>query len=313
MQSRFEQEFHFESSDPTNLLVDNGIAQLWTMGTKYQVEVLTTALKRFEEVRRISWTTLGFGDISAEDLVKPENVAFSPVLNDKDILTAVVMGNLDLFPLSSLRHLSSDSLNCGIWDMEFGEPGYFYRLNRMAGNINPGDAHCAPEMWKGPTPIPRVKELKAKFPSSNFTGMEASDGCIHMQPGLTYLIGYSPAVRTRDLRINLETRSNFGRYSIAGAVNSVTARAAMPEGYKGVLTAEAVALSTSGINVDTQWLLFQMGFIYVAPGLDRKVKKTFSDDKPKTLEEAARDFQNNPIKLLPKPAKREKDVGLIYA
>jgi hypothetical protein len=133
--------------------------------------------------------------------------------------------------------------------------------------------------------------------------MESEDGCMVMKPGVTYLVGVSPAIKIIDLNVSLETRSKFGRWATAGAINSVTVHSP----FNGVITAEMTTFAHTPLMMNTEWLPFQMIFDYVNPGLEGTARTTFSEDVDISLDQAARQFQEHPEKMLPRVATRQKE------
>lgn len=300
--------YKFRSAYPYPTTVDNGVKQLWMLPPNVQEDILSQAMDRFDTYRLVSLASLGFPRLKAVDLVRRKYEYCGSRLSDRDIITCLLMGNLDIYPLRAIdvSFLGRDSLDCGIWDDEIKAGYFFYQRsgnNKIA--INPGNSEDVAEMWEGPIPIPRMGELKKLYPKIDSQGIKDKDGCLILRPSEAYLFGIWPAIRLEGLNVSLETRSNMGRWTFNAAVNSVTAH----DGFTGVLTAEATTFAgRKRVFLSTGWLPFQMVFDYVNSALEREVRTTFSESPHLTAEEAAQEFQNNPRRMLPRPAQPQREL-----
>lgn len=304
----FTDQYKFISHDGKTI-VNSGVKQLWGLCEQTQADILGIAMERFDANRSLSLGALGFSRLTAGDLVRKQDEFHGSRLSDKDIITSLLLGNLDIYPLSAFiaQNLGRDALDCGIWDGEFGEAGYFYKQDARAwiGMINPADGGGLQAMWDGPHQIPRIREIKRQEPYFNDTNMDPNDGCLIIEPGIAYLFGYWPAISIEGLNVRLETRSNYGRWTLAGAVNSVTVHSP----YNGILTAEATTFASLKTEWSTSWLPFQMIFEYLNPGLNRESHITFGESQNISVEEAARESQRNPNTMLPRMAKSQRVIS----
>ncbi len=288
-------------------MVDGGIRQLWALPFAVQEIVLRQAMERFDHCSPISLAMLGFSDSRATDLVRKRNEWHGSRLGSQDILAAVMLGSLDLYPIEALKNLGGDCLDCGVWDNVMGS-GYYYKQHRSDGqaSINPGSVDGAKRMWGEAIRIPRVSEVKMGNPKLDTEEMRDGDGYIDIRPGVAYLFGIWPAIKMTDLNAGLQTRSNFGRYGLNAAVNSVTCH----RGFNGVVTAEAIMIgSVMPEPLCTGWLPFQMFFDYVNPELKQPgegSQSTFGESGSTSLEESARKFQSDPTRMLPKQVRRQR-------
>ncbi|MCL4398122.1 hypothetical protein M1403_03840 [Patescibacteria group bacterium] len=282
--------------------VKNGISELWMLSSAQQEGILAQAMVRWEQCNGMTFESLGI-KITAADLVRPNNLYPSSRLNDRDILSALVTGTLELYPSEAIKNLTKNGIDVGIWDGVFGSPGHYYVQDHdnEVLIINPGDREHISKLWKGPKEIQRVRQLHLPRIDYDCT-LNDHDGGIIMEFAVAHLFGIWPAIRMTDLNASLETRSNAGRWCQAGAVNSVTAQ----QGFTGVITAEATSYAQKPEVWGTSWLPYQFMFNYVQPGLNREYTRTFSDAPVKTAEEAARDFR--PEMMLPRLMKRQRSV-----
>jgi hypothetical protein len=92
---------------------------------------------------------------------------------------------------------------------------------------------------------------------------------------------------------------------MAAAVNSTGTH----KDYNGVITAEGTTFAHRPLILNTNGLPWQMVFSVVNPTLEREPVLTFSGQKEQGLEEAAREFQNDPRKkMLPRAIVRQRAV-----
>ncbi len=279
--------------------VTKGVRELWTMPEIVQADILIKAMERFDTTRNMGLMALGYTNLRAEDLVRKGNNYYGSRLSDKDVLTCLIMGNLDVYPLIAIhrRNLQQDGLDCSIWDGEFG-PGNYWR-QAGSGNfamVNPRDEYTVGKMWKGPYQIDRVAKVKTEMKEINVDFLDPDSGCFVLRPNVAYLHGYWPAISLNGLNVSLETRSTWGRFALAGAVNSITVH----DGWRGVLTAEATTFTATPMVIGTDEFPYQMRFEYLNETLNGHSVSRFGSDRKITLEQAAKNYQENPTMMLPK-------------
>lgn len=298
--------------------VDKGIQQLWTHHPISQKAVLAMALERWDQNTPAEHSLHNLGiDYQVDDLVRPYDEFPSSNLNKRDIIVAIVLGNIEVFPLDTLKNLGEDSMDCGTWDGIDGVPGYYWDEKEKLGvaAVYPGKPDQLRDVWRGPNLIYRASYWQTGKGKEDdgmedlFDETDPDDGIIIMKPGRSYLIGISPAVKLQGVQVSMATRSSFARWCLNGMVNSDKVHF----NHNGRLTAEAISFTFKPFILNTAWNPWQMYFQY-NPVLPEQFQQNghvgvHTGDSRKSLREAIDAF--TPEMMLPGRIHTERQIRLI--
>lgn len=300
-----------------NGVIDKGIQQLWTQPADVQAAVISEAMTRWDQNMPAADNLHNLGlDYRAEILARPSDEYPSSNMNKRDIITAVLLGNIELYPWDPIKKLGLDSMDCGTWDGVNGLPGDHWQEKEKVGIavVNPGKKENVRDIWKGPDPIRRASSwVEDEQNDGDFTDIlkevDPDDGIVIMKPGRFYLLNILPAVKLNGIRVDLATRSGVARWGLNGMINSDKVHAH----HNGLLTAEAIVFSNRPFVFDTAWYPWQMYFQYspIVPeelSVNGSTSFIHTGDVRKTLKQAIEEF--TPEMMLPSEIKPERRIRL---